>query len=85
MDPHRFPAQCFQMLRNQSENCDRINWARMIKNMLFRYGFGEVWVYGPGHTGLFLAAFRQRLEDCAVQDWHSEIQDSTRIDIHSIV
>ena len=55
----------------------------MSKNLLFRYGFGFVWVsQDVGEVNIFIKQFKQRLIDCMKQNWHSSIDDSPRCDIY---
>ena len=39
MPDHRFPKQCYNMLRSLEES-GRITWASKIKSLLFEHGFG---------------------------------------------
>jgi len=44
MPLHRYPKNCYNMFKSQDE-IGRTNWATSVKNLLFNYGFGYVWVY----------------------------------------
>jgi len=51
------------MLLTRLDEAGRINWATIVKNMLFMYGFGYVWVAQEvGNIDLFLWQFHQRLK-----------------------
>ena len=64
------------MLRNLDEN-ERMTWASKIRELLFRYGFGYVWVVEDvGNISLFMKTFKQRLIDCRNQDRYSKIETS---------
>ena len=42
----------------------RWTWATEVKELLFRYGFGYVWIaQDVGDVDMFLRAFKQRLYD----------------------
>ena len=43
MDEHRYPKACYNMLK-RLDDAGRITWATYIKKLLFRYGFGVVWI-----------------------------------------
>ena len=61
------------MLRNL-EASGRITWASKIRELLFRYGFGYVWLAEDvGDLNLFMINFKQRLFDCSKQDWCAKI------------
>ncbi|MEW8544944.1 MAG: reverse transcriptase family protein [Candidatus Thiodiazotropha sp.] len=78
MDKDRYPYQCYKMLRNL-DNVGRITWASKVRNILFRYGFGYVWIHeNVGDVNIFLKAFKQRLIDCGIQEWRMKINDSSK-------
>ena len=57
MPPHRDPKQCYIMLRNQ-DDMGRTNWATAVKSLLYRYGFGLVWLSQDfGNMNLFIMQF----------------------------
>ena len=50
--------------------------ATQIRNLLFREGFGDVWLNkGVGHRPHFLKVFKTRLLDMDTQTQSSDIQD----------
>ena len=64
------------MLRNLDET-GRITWASKVRELLFRNGFGYVWVVEDvGDLNLFMKAFKHRLIDCCKQDWCVVIMES---------
>ena len=78
MSPNRYPRNIYIMLKQQDKN-GRINWATNVKNILFRYGFSFVWVsQDVGDTDAFVYQFKQRLMDCASQNWFEDIATSGR-------
>ena len=78
MGDHRYPKRCYYMLKS-FDAVGRVTWATHIKNLLFLYGFGYVWIaHDVGDTVSFINIFRQRLIDCFTQDWHATVNDSSR-------
>lgn len=64
---------------------ERTNWCTHAKCMLFRYGFGCVWFeQGVGDIKTFLSEFKQRLVDCAAQDWHADVSNSSKLYSYSL-
>ena len=56
-------------------------WASEIKGLLYRNGFGHVWVnQGVGDVEQFLALYTQRLVDISIQEWHSNITENRKLD-----
>ena len=78
MPDHRLPKNCYQMLKSLDE-IERVTWVTSIKQLLYRFGFGIVWLsQGVGDPELFLNIFKQRLKDCMQQNWIESINNSTR-------
>ena len=76
MSPVRFLNKCYKMLKNLDEN-GRNTWASKVRELLFRNGFGYVWIVEDvGDQALFMKTFKQRLVDCCKQDWCSAIAES---------
>ena len=42
MPNSRYPKACYRMLLTLDQH-GRNNWATSVKNLLYRYGFGDVW------------------------------------------
>ena len=52
------------MLKSLDE-IDNVTWATSFKQLLYRFGFGIVWLsQGVRNPELFLSNFKQSLEDC---------------------
>ena len=61
------------MLAHLEEYIDKINWAYLVKDLLSRMGFYDVWLnQGVGNLR-FLSLFKQRLTDNFVQTWHERL------------
>ena len=62
MPTTRYPKQYYHMLRKLDEN-GRKTWASKIKNVLYEYGFGYVWINdGDGNSShLLLSALNNDL------------------------
>ena len=59
LDHCRLPCQTYQMLKLLDNN-GNINWVTGIKNILFKFGFGYVWLSQEiGNVNLFITYFKQ--------------------------
>ena len=85
MGDDRIPKKCYTMLYNI--HCsNKNNWVSSICFTLYRYGFGFVWEQqGVGDTKKFISVFRQRLIDCYVQGWNSDINTKQRYAFYSLL
>ena len=78
LEVSRYPKQCYNLLF-QLDDIGRQTWATKIKDLLFRFGFGYVWiVQAVGDETLFIKTFKQRLIDCYSQNLYSEIVSSPK-------
>ena len=78
MPNSRYPRNCYLMLKSL-DDVGRKNWATSVKNLLFLYGFGNVWISQEvGNANQFIRCFKQRLIDCFKQNWHGNINESGR-------
>ena len=50
---------------------------KYVKTVLENLGFYNVWL-NPGVENLFLKMFKQRMRDNYLQDWNSDIENSSR-------
>ena len=83
MNEERYPKQCYYMSRHLDDN-NRVNWTTNIKNILFKFGFGEVWLsQNIGDPSYFMLVFKDRLTACATQDWHSAVTSSDKLTNYS--
>ena len=81
MTEDRYPRNCYIMLKRHDE-IGRTNWVTSVKNILYRYGFGLVWISQEiGNVELFLMSFNQLLIDCNTQNWLETLGNSSRCDI----
>ena len=79
MPSNRLPKNVYLMTYELTE-AGRLTWASKVKNVLFLYGFGEVWISQElGNTNVFLALFSQRLTDSAHQNWNSEVNERSTL------
>jgi hypothetical protein len=59
MPEHRYPRNCFLML-TRHDNVGKKNWATSVKNLLYTYGFGFVWLSQEiVDINLFICQFKQ--------------------------
>ena len=79
MPTTRYSKQCYHMLRRLDE-IGRKTWASKIKNVLYEYGFGYVWIYdGVGNCSQFLKCFERRHKDCSLKNLQQKIRDSSEV------
>ena len=82
MDDSRYVHHCHLYQVNMTEN-GRNCWALHVKNLLFSYGFGEVWIMqGVGDERLFLNLFKQRCRDIDGQGWVNGLSESPKLDTY---
>ena len=74
LDNSRYSKKAYNMLKYlQGQNF--ITWVDDIRNTLYTYGYGIVWEnQGVGNESVFLANFKQRLQDCYGQNWNESLQ-----------
>ena len=85
MDHQRLPKQAYMMLVLLDQN-GKTCWATEVRELLFRTGFGYVWLnQGVHNIGGFIKAFKQRLFDMFVGEWTSTVRDKDRYALYSIV
>ena len=67
------------------DDVNRETWATKIRVFLFSYGFGTVWMQqGVGDTDLFISILTQRMKDCALQTWNSDVHNNKKLDIYYV-
>ena len=82
MPSHRYVKCCYVMLKRLDEQGNK-TWATGIKDLLFKYGFGTVWLeQGVVDEGLFISLFMTRLKDCYKQEWNSEVHNSSKLSVY---
>ena len=70
VDTHRYPFQCYRMLK-QLDDTGRKTWSSNIKQLLFSFGFGFVWLaQDVGDSAQFITIFKQRVTDIYTQKWN---------------
>ena len=68
------------MLRALTE-ADKTTWATHIITLLFKHGFGYVWIADNiGNGDAFISIFTQRIKDIFLQNWRRSINDSPKAD-----
>ena len=78
MQDFRYPKQSYFMLK-RLDDVGRKNWASCIRELLYMYGFGYVWIaHDVGNEAYFLNLFKQRIIDSSLQKWHSDINSSSK-------
>ena len=75
----RLPKLCYKLQRRWTET-DTDCWATQSRNLLFRAGFGDVWLnQGVGRVDIFIKVFKTRLLDKDIQTQNSDIQDIDKL------
>jgi hypothetical protein len=83
MQDDRLPLKAYKMLL-RLHNKNKSNWVSKISETLYQYGFGYVWEnQGVRNKKAFIKAFKQRLIDCYLQNWHSTLFLSERYCFYS--
>ena len=78
MQESRYPKQCYFMLKRLDE-VGRKTWASSVRELLFSYGFGYVWItHEVGDENNFLLQFKQRVIDGCLQKWRSDVDNSSK-------
>ena len=63
----------------QLEEVGKTTSCSRIEDLLFTYGFGNVWSFhGVGDDEKFLKIFTIRIKDCFTLKWQSEIEKSSK-------
>jgi hypothetical protein len=79
MDNDRLPKVTYIMLKKLDE-CGKNTWVTHIKNLLFKYGFGIVYISQDiGNIDLFIINFKQRITDCCYQEWCESLNNSSKL------
>ena len=80
MDTHRYPFHCYKMLK-QLDDTGRKPWASNIKQLLFSFGFGFVWLaQDVGDSAQFITIFKQRVTDIYTQKWNEALHETSKAD-----
>ena len=67
------------MLRDLDFQPDKENWASLVRQLLSRLGFMDVWLaQGVGSIAIFINIFKQRVKDIVSQEWHARLENSSR-------
>ena len=77
MQEDRIPLKSYKMLQVHCNN--KNNPASSVCFALYRYGYGHVWEnQSVCNIRAFLCEFKQRLTDCYLQGWNSDINSKDR-------
>ena len=65
---------------------DKQCWLKNVKNILFTYGFAEVWFHqGVGDINVFKMLLKQRISDIGIQNWQTEVNSMDRLKYYRII
>ena len=75
----RIRNSLYKMLKQYSDLGGQ-NWSMKVRNLLYRYGFGDVWLQqSVGDVNHFLSIFKQRLIDTNFQEWHDDCNSNSKM------
>ena len=59
-------------------NPDVVTWCTQVRNLLFKVGFGYVWLnQSVSSHAAFLSAFKERIQDIYVQEWTANLRETS--------
>ena len=80
MSSNRFPKICYKMLYDLDQEQNVTTWATLVKNMIFRLGFGYVWItQDVGCVEIFMCTISRRLCDIASQEWFADVCNTPKL------
>ena len=60
-----------------------VNWAALVRDMLFNLGFGYAWMqHGVANRTFFISLFKQRLRDQYIQQWLTSVSTRSSCSIY---
>ena len=85
MPEHRLVKQCYNMLKPFDMN-GQTNWVSNFRRMPSLNGFGYIWErqYVNNKT-MLISQFHQRLQDQYLQEWHSQLQESSKLYFYKLL
>ena len=80
LDNTKFAREMYSLMyRHLDNNPTHMSWARNVKTLLQSTGLYETWVnQGVGNVNVFISLVKQRAFDMFVQNWNTDINNSTR-------
>jgi len=80
---HRYVKACYKDQVRLDEN-KKVNWVTHIREMLQRYGFGEIWTaQGVANVPIFISTLRQRIQSSYYREWNNEIRNMSKMSIYN--
>ena len=74
----------YSFLYNQTK-LGKVNWASDVKHILLKYGFGWAWENQfVQHESLFIKMFSDRVKDCELQQWKSDVNSMSKLKTYSL-
>ena len=71
------------MLHTITANNTIVNWAALVRDMLFNLGFGYAWMQqGVTNRTYFISLFKQRLRDQYIQQWFTSVSTRSSCSIY---
>lgn len=86
LDNRKLSKIIYDIMLQDLDNNPRIkNWASNVQYILQKFGFNHVWLNQVvENNNLFLRIFKQRVKDNFIQNWQSQINDSTRAQTYTL-
>ena len=85
LDENRFLRQSYEFQFKKAER-GKDCWALRIKNILFTYGFGEIWIaQGVVNANIFIDIFKQRCKDIDVQNWRAALRKYSSLTFYNLI
>ena len=79
MDGSRITKDSYSMQLQWVDHSHRC-WLTGVRDILFNYGFGEVWLnQGPGDLNMFKSLLKQRCKDFGFQEWEMKVNSMNRL------
>ena len=79
MSDTRYVKKCY-IMQKLLDDYGQINWVTKIRQLLFRNGFGYIWLNQNVHNAsAFITELVQRLQDQSIQSWNSDIANSSKL------
>ena len=67
-------SSTLNVLRNDAENKNAVNWASKVRDLLQNTGFHDVWMYPSSvNIKMFIPIFRNRLIDIYINNWRQDV------------
>ena len=77
-----YSRKAYLMLLNMHEKGHK-TWVTRVKQILYEYGFEQVWLFGCGNEDRFFSEFKDRLSSSFCFRWQQHLDTSGRLAVYS--